>query len=325
VSTTSPPPGQSELTIVSTDEFQYKGKCQVSGGTNARDQAFFRDARKACKLECMSENTEGIFSAGEVGSECKGFSFLGNTQDASKNNCIIHRESKILPQNPAAINPAEGQWECWEIKSKQMFKHHRQTVGPVSDQDKPVTDEVKTFRAAWGLDGGYMARRFKVQALQQTMMDCFKPYIWIEIEDEPISRRLSESWKWWGNFWSSQVTGGTKGFIPVSQQEWDDLVSCLAVSGSLNSPAHVVTTERICVDMQDEGHCIREVLELTCIWIALLVGALCFLLGWCCAPRAAQHEDFEIEVKKVRTKAGPGIHNMSLAGANAMGTVHFQT
>jgi len=326
------PNGKSTIKFVGVDKLRYKGQCKTTAlaGVPANlaqpKQKRFNTAthgRAACKAECMTENTDASKIGGQVlhpgggGSKCQGFAWNPDVA-APAPNCIIYQERAIndLPAGvttPAPTTP-EGKWECFDLKVSTQFESQRDQASttpsptPAPPGPTPPAPDAKYFTPAGTLAGGFRARRFKVQALQPSQASYFSPYMWIEIDSDGGESRRLTSVKLDNNFLLPQVMTGGAGYIPVSAANYQKLVSCVPVTGAEMTPAHVVTTDRICIDATTEGYCIQHSITWWIYPLALACMLLCLLLGCLCSRHKDAAQEFEVIVQnRGVARGGPAV------------------
>jgi hypothetical protein len=345
-------PGQTEATKIIFEanvKNVYLGKCEVMtlGGPqhDREDREKVVSSRMACKTECITENTQGEFDGSanvnrQGGSHCEGFSFRVNAPVGEPNNCILHLHQNVTinTKDPTVAKQIANEatqpdgWQCWalEITNKEAtgagkgIAHYQN--GAANQPNKGTLSAPRpqrTFYPVRSLSQGYMAKRHRVKALDQVSSDCWPGYTWVEIEPPTAKRRLQsdESWKMQydirGNFWKRQVDVGDKGYIPVTQEEWNKLTECLAVVGATMFPAHVAVTDRVCVDAIEEGWCVQQSIDLSCIWIALPLVIAAFIIGYCCNCRGKPvYHAIELDVREVGShEKGDPTSSVRLGGA----------
>lgn len=261
----------------------------------------------------MSENTDGTFNGGIVlhgagsGSRCKAFSWHQTL--AKGDNCLIYQEADVAALPVGITTPAPGGWECFSMEVTKSFEHDREKSTELKNLKQTDVNNLHTtaqhdgdakyFKPALALAGGFKAKRYKVRALQPNAAAAyFSPYMWIEFEETKTSagRRLGVTLD--NDFWWRQIGTGGTGFIPVSTAEYQKIIACVPVTGAEMTAAHVVTTDRICVDATTEGYCIQQTLELTWLWPLLAAMILAFILGYLCkACHADDPHQYEVIVQ----------------------------
>jgi len=314
----------------------YDQKCITYARNTAQPENERRDPRSetGCKTECVLENTQGGFEGNlnlerKGGTYCEAFSF--NPGFAGK-SCILHIHQHVFTDlnavgnnvwaDPAPEAASEGQaagWKCFQVTIVDKDANGRN--GEYVKTDSIVQPEAparpradSTFFPMSALPAGYMAKRHRVAPLSQA--NCFEPYTWLEVEagnvgggggggkgrrldDESDQSSIRQRVDWTGQWWKSQVSTGKPSFIPVSQDDFNLLRRCLRPVGATGWAAHVVTTDRVCVDTVEAGWCIQHAWDLSCIWKALIPVLIAFLVGrYCCRPttKASSNKYFQISV-----------------------------
>lgn len=286
----------------------------------------------------MSENTDGTYDGGTVlhpnggGSKCHAFSWHPSL--ATGENCLIYQEANVAALANGIPTTAPGGWECFSMEVTKSFEHEREKSTLL--KNLPQTDvnnlhttathqgDAKYFKPSLALAGGFKAKRYKVRALEPNAAAAyFSPYMWIELEETKSStgRRLGVTLD--NDFWWRHIGTGGAGFIPVSTAEYQQIIACVPVTGAEMTPAHVVTTDRICVDATTEGYCIQRTLELTWIWPLLAAMILAFILGYLCKScHAEAPHQYEVIVQD-KGKGTGGVEVKPGAGSSMTTMFHI--